>query len=79
MKNAEVYVPSEKVKSIDTTGAGDAFNGSFLYNLYQNGYERDTLDTISAEELKQFVKTSNNYCGKSVQRQGAIESYPDAL
>ena len=79
MKNAEVYVSSEKVKAIDTTGAGDAFNGSFLYNLYRNGYERDTLDTISAEELKQFVKASNNYCGKSVQRQGAIESYPDAL
>ena len=79
MKNAEVYVPSEKVKAVDTTGAGDAFNGSFLYNLYRNGYERDTLDTISAEELKQFVKTSNNYCGKSVQRQGAIESYPDVI
>ena len=79
MKNAEVYVSSEKVKAIDTTGAGDAFNGSFLYNLYWNSYERDTLDTISADELKQFVKASNNYCGKSVQRQGAIESYPDAL
>ena len=79
MKNAEVYVPSEKVIAVDTTGAGDAFNGSFLYNLYRNGYERDTLDTISAEELKQFVKTSNNYCGKSVQRQGAIESYPDVI
>ena len=79
MKNAEVYVSSEKVKEIDTTGAVDAFNGSFLYNLYWNSYERDTLDTISADELKQFVKASNNYCGKSVQRQGAIESYPDAL
>ena len=79
MKNAEVYVPSEKVKAVDTTGAGDAFNGSFLYNLYRNGYERDTLDTISADELKQFVKASNNYCGKSVQRQGAIESYPDVI
>lgn len=79
MKNAEVYVPSENVKAVDTTGAGDAFNGSFLYNLYRNGYELDTLDTISADELKQFVRASNNYCGKSVQRQGAIESYPDVI
>ena len=79
MKNAEVYVPSEKVKAVDTTGAGDAFNGSFLYYLYRNGYERDTLDSISADELKQFVKASNNFCGKSVQRQGAIESYPDGI
>lgn len=78
-KNADVYVPCEKVKAVDTTGAGDAFNGSFLYNLYRNGYKHDTLDAISADELKQFVKASNDYCGKSVQRQGAIESYPDAL
>lgn len=41
--NAEVYVPSERVKAIDATGAGDAFIGSFLYNLYRNGYERNTL------------------------------------
>ena len=78
-KNAGVYVPSKKVKAVDTTGAGDAFNGSFLYNLYRNGYERYMLDKISKDELNQFVKASNVYCGKSVQRQGAIESYPDAL
>lgn len=78
-KNAGVYVPSKKVKAVDTTGAGDAFNGSFLYNLYRNGYERYMLDKISKDELNQFVKASNDYCGKSVQRQGAIESYPDAL
>ena len=78
-KNAQVYVPSEKVKAVDTTGAGDAFNGSFLYNLYRKGYERDTLDAISKDELKQFVKASNDYCGKSVQRQGAIDSYPDVM
>ncbi|MEE1351382.1 MAG: carbohydrate kinase [Clostridia bacterium] len=78
-KNAGVYGPSKKVKAVDTTGAGDAFNGSFLYNLYRNGYERDMLDKISKDELNQFVKASNDYCGMSVQRQGAIESYPDAL
>ena len=78
-KNAGVYVPSKKVKAVDTTGAGDAFNGSFLYNLYRNGYERDMLDKISKDELNQFVKASNDYSGMSVQRQGAIESYPDAL
>ena len=78
-KNAGVYVPSKKVKAVDTTGAGDAFNGSFLYNLYRNGYERDMLDKISKDELNQFVKASNDYCGMSVQRQGAIESYPDTL
>lgn len=75
-KNAGVFVPSERVKAIDTTGAGDAFHGSFLYQLYRNGYECNSLEKIPAEELVQFITASNNYCGKSVQKQGAIESYP---
>lgn len=76
-KNSQVYVPSEKVKAVDTTGAGDAFAGSFLFSLHKNGYDLDLLDNISEEELKSFVKASNDYCSKSVQKSGAIESYPN--
>lgn len=75
----EVYVPSEKVKAVDTTGAGDGFIGSFLYNLYQNGYECNSLNKISEDELRRFVAESNDFCGKSVQKQGAIEAYPTEL
>lgn len=78
-ENKKVYVPSKKVKAVDTTGAGDGFIGSFLYNLYQNGYECDSLDKIPEEELRCFIEASNNFCGKSVQRRGAIESYPTEL
>ena len=30
------HAPAEKVKAIDTTGAGDAFAGAYLYGLIQN-------------------------------------------
>lgn len=78
-RNNTVYVPPKKVKATDTTGAGDAFIGSFLYNLYRNGYEKNSLDTISKEALTDFLKASNDYCGKSVQKKGAIISYPEII
>lgn len=70
---SEIYVPSEKISAKDTTGAGDAFIGSFLYSLH-HGQKRP--EEITENELKSFVKASNNYCAKSVQKYGAIESYP---
>lgn len=78
-ENVHSYVPSKAVDAKDTTGAGDAFCGSFLYNLYRHGYERDTLCKITEKELEMFLKESNDYCGKSVQKAGAIESYPCSL
>lgn len=78
-KEFDVFVPSEPVNAVDTTGAGDAFCGSLLYSLYTNGYDRLSVEKITAEEMIRFVKVSNNFCGKSVQKQGAIESYPNTL
>lgn len=68
--------PSQKVKAIDTTGAGDAFIGSFLYQLYANEITADKLDSLTADQLNQFLHFSNVYCAKSVQKRGAIASYP---
>lgn len=78
-KDYSVYVSSHKVKAIDTTGAGDAFIGSFLYSLYQNKYDINNIDKISKEEMEKFIKMSCRYCEKSVQEKGAIESYPSIL
>ncbi len=76
---ANCFVPQERVKAVDTTGAGDAFIGSFLYNLYRNGIDREKLSLLTQERLEQFLHDSNNYCGKSVQSFGAIESYPKSI
>ncbi len=78
-KDFGVYVPSKKVKAVDTTGAGDAFCGSFLYSLDRGGYDKTNIETISESEMKVMLKVSNDYCGKSVQSKGAIESYPDRI
>ena len=76
---AKAYCAQKKVAAKDTTGAGDAFIGSFLYNLYRNGFDRNKLALIGAECLTEYLSASNDYCAKSVQSYGAIESYPSSL
>ena len=73
------FAPSEKVKACDTAGAGDAFIGSFLYSLHRNGCDKAKLHLLTDDKLREFLKASSAYCGKSVQKYGAIESYPDSI
>lgn len=68
-----------KVDAVDTTGAGDAFIGSFLYQLYQKGIDETKLSLLADDEIKEMLWKSNNYCAKSVQKIGAIQSYPMVL
>lgn len=82
-EGAEAYTKKTKavsfgkrVEAVDTTGAGDAFIGSFLYQLTRDGIGREGLTDLSAEGLKEYLDFSNEYCGKSVMAHGAIASYP---
>ncbi len=77
-KKAAAIVPGETVKVVDTTGAGDAFIGSFLYELCKREISRDRLKEISESELKEILTFSNKYCAKSIMKKGAIDSYPAA-
>lgn len=78
-KDACIYSEALAVKAVDTTGAGDAFCGSFLYSLYRNGIDVTNFSSLSTEQLKNYLDCSNRYCGQSVQHPGAIESYPETL
>ena len=78
-ENAHAYAPAISVEACDTTGAGDAFCGSFLYNLYRHEITRDNLSSLSKADLEHFLRQSNAYCAKSVCRYGSIDSYPDVL
>ena len=63
------------VTAVDTTGAGDAFLGAFLYRLL----ERDlSLDSVSVEALTDLLAYANAAGALSVTRPGAIPSLPDA-
>lgn len=63
-------------KATDTTGAGDAFIGSFLYQLAADHVTIEQLSEITAEKMAQYLDFSNRYCARSVQKSGAIASYP---
>lgn len=75
-RTSSAHAKGQKVKAVDTTGAGDAFIGSFLYQLAAAGVEADTLCDLTPEQLKTYLEFSNRYCAKSVQQAGAIASYP---
>lgn len=65
--NTMINSSASKVKVIDTTGAGDAFIGSFLYQLSKEK---------SIEKIGGYLDFSNKYCSMSISKKGAIDSYP---
>lgn len=71
-KTAAAHTPARKVKQVvDTTGAGDSFAGSFLFQLVQSGCTRDDLDSISERDLTQFLNFSADYAALTVGKMGA--------
>jgi len=74
--NGSVDSACPAVKATDTTGAGDAFIGSFLWKLRSFNIGRDELSSCPLKVIKECLDFSNRYCSISVQRSGAIPSYP---
>ncbi len=68
---------AHKVEVKDTTGAGDGFIGSFLWKLKEIGITAETLSGVSEREQRKCLDFANAFCGESVQKYGAIDSYPD--
>ena len=75
-RNAHGFAVCQKVKAVDTTGAGDGFIGSFLWQLNRDGVTLDKLEKLSKKKLDEYLAFSNKFCGISVQSNGAIDSYP---
>ncbi len=50
-KNAQAFAESEKVKAVDTTGAGDGFIGSFLYALKTLNVTAESLCDLDNAQL----------------------------
>ena len=61
---SEIYVPGIKVKAVETTGAGDAFNGGFATALGEG------------MDIETALKFANCTAAISVTRLGAAESMP---
>ncbi len=70
---SEARRPAYDVKTIDTTGAGDAFTGGFLYQLLQSG---KTLSELTDADLGDFLAFANATGSLTTTRKGAIPALP---
>ena len=60
----EIYIKASPVKAIDTTGAGDAFNGGFSFAL------------LNGKKIKESLEIANKVAGISTTKLGAGDSMP---
>ena len=61
------------ISVVDTTGAGDIFGGSALYQILQTGVSPDALTESQLREIVRFACTA---AGLSTTRHGGISSVP---
>lgn len=61
-----------RVPVADTTGCGDSFIGSFLYQLVRDGASKDTLSALSEAKLGEYLDFSARYASLTVQHKGAV-------
>jgi fructokinase len=71
-----VFCPSIPCRAVDTTGAGDAFIGSFLFQLARDGLSVQELASLSEKKMTQYLTFSNAYAAAGVEKYGAIPAYP---
>ena len=60
----EIFIQACAVKAIDTTGAGDAFNGGLAFGLSKK------------KSLKECLELANKVAGLSTTKLGAGDSMP---
>ena len=60
----EIYIGAHPVKAIDTTGAGDAFNGGFAFSLFQG------------KKIRECLELANKVAGLSTTNLGAGDGMP---
>ena len=73
------HVAGVPCKVGDTNGAGDTFFGAALSKLCKEELDTltvDKLEKLSCKKLEEYLDFSNRFCGLSVQKHGAIDSYP---
>ena len=75
-KERVIFSPSFKVSAQDTTGAGDSFIGSLLYQVAEGEYSLDELVTLSEEKVQEILTFSNATAALTVCKKGAIGALP---
>ena len=75
-KERVIFSPSFKVSAQDTTGAGDSFIGSLLYQVAEGEYSLEELVTLSEEKVQEILTFSNATAALTVRKKGAIGALP---
>lgn len=76
-KERKVFSSSFKVEAQDTTGAGDSFIGSFLYQIAEENNTLESLVTLEEEKIKEILNFSNATAALTVCKRGAIGALPN--
>lgn len=72
--NEMTIIESIKIKSVDSTGAGDAFVGAVLYKIAECENPKNLLSDF--EKLKEIIRLSNKVGAIVCTKLGAISSLP---
>ncbi len=70
--HAHAFAETLRVPVTDTTGAGDSFIGSFLYQLTRDAVTRDDLAGLTEKQLADYLAFSARYASLTVQCKGAV-------
>lgn len=73
-KKYEGTVSTIKVKVVDTTGAGDAFNAGYIFGIYESGKK---IAELSKEEVIKILNRANIIAALTTTKKGAITAFPD--
>ena len=68
-----VIVPSIPVKPVDTTGAGDAFVGTLLYQL--SSFTFPQIQKLSLNNWKEIILNANKAGARTCEYMGAMEAF----
>jgi Sugar kinases, ribokinase family len=74
-KDYEMNFEAKKVKAVDTTGAGDAYIGSFLYKISQHENKKEIL--MDKDEIKNIAYFATNIAGEICKKYGALTALND--
>ena len=73
LRNESRLIPGFRSNAIDTTGAGDAFFGGFLYRYLSCG---KALKEVTLEDAAHYARFGNATASLCVERRGGIPAMP---